>query len=102
MKYVRVTKIAKVENARFPTALADEWISGQDNDGKSPPIEYWIEGYLLEPLKVGNALAVDRRTRNGIEASGLFRTSRIVGIKNGLVSTENSQYLVEFLNATEN
>lgn len=95
MKYVKVKKIAIADNPQCETAIWEDYKPGEDNGNVSPPVEYTIEGYLLEDLKVGNALAVDRRMRNGVAMSGLFRTSVITQIINNLVVTQNSKYLVE-------
>jgi len=100
---VRITKFAESENPKFTSADIRNYKHGEENEGVSLPIDYWIEGTLLESVDEGRHIVVDRRIRNGVSMPGIFRTSRVTKIeKSGagicdVVETQNSKYMIEVL-----
>jgi hypothetical protein len=102
MKKVRITKLSAVTNPICPPAEPNEFVYGTSGiPGKSLPIDYTVEGYLMEPITVGHEIWVDRRKRNDILFPGEFLTSRVVKVENNKVFTQNSEYLVEELSETD-
>jgi hypothetical protein len=93
--YIRVTKLKSCENPRAITPSKSEYVPGQDNGNVSLPVDYWAEGYLLNDLKVGGILMLDRRIRDGICAYGCMNTTAIKKITKTSFETQNSIYLVE-------
>lgn len=102
MKTIRLTKIAE---SATPDFFSSEWadcVPGEDNPGKSLPIEYWIKGTLVKEPVVGESLFVYRTERNGVQALGNFASSPVVEISAGegnlrYIETKNSLYLLETL-----
>ena len=74
-------------------------------------IGYWLEGILSDPITVGKPLMVLRHRRSrrdddpmdgpeAIEGMGIFESSKIVGIEQNLLYTENSVWQIEGVNPT--
>jgi len=97
----RLTKIKASDNAKYSPAENVEIYRKSLMLGKelSPPIDYYVEGYLTHSLKVGDCLLIDRINRNGVASYGYMRTSSITHIayayKETLVTTKNSIYRLE-------
>lgn len=92
-------KITKIDSSAMPdvqTAKWSEYKQGGVND-KSPPIEYWVTGELINPISLGNSIKVARDCRNGEQVSGYFYTSPVVSWNGRFATTRNSFYLVEFI-----
>lgn len=96
-QYVRLTKIKASKNPEYATPHWNTYKHGALNKGTSIPIDYWVEGYLVSPIKVGEYAAIDRRVRNGEEVSGFMTTSQIIEINGDIFETINSIYKIEFL-----
>lgn len=109
MKRVRLKKVAVVEDSAAPQAKTIEeyradqergsW--GQFFEGKSPPVDYTVEGSVegvLKPIE-GVPFGFWRTHRNGVKVPGFFQTStvqKIVECDEGWVlTTLNSIYLLE-------
>ena len=60
----------------------------------SMPNGWWMEGYLLNDLRKGRRIRMDRRVRQGVVARGTFESSRIVGVLENRVVTINSVWVV--------
>jgi len=97
MNYVKITKIAAVENPRHETAKPEEYFYGEDNV-LSPPVEYWITGKLLREPVVGEDISAIRDSRNGVKIGGFFTSSIIVKIEGNKYYTLNSVYQIEEIN----
>ena len=98
--HVRIRKVAEAPNARCKAAPWADHVPGAVNHhGKSLPLGYELEGELTQPLVVGGPLVVRRTHRNGVEFRGVFTTSPIAAIETNQVWTQNSVYLVTFLDA---
>lgn len=103
-----VVVVRKVNKSEIPgvkstaeTGTEETYVPGRDNPGLSPYIGYWITGKLMSKPECGNSLIVDRDSRNGVEARGVFKTSEIQIIsgddKNNycIIHTNNSIYEIE-------
>lgn len=93
---IKITKIDSNAMPDVPTAEWSEYKQGVEND-KSPPIEYWVTGELVNPITLGYGIVVARDCRNGVEVSGYFKTSPVISWDGKFATTRNSFYLVEFI-----
>jgi hypothetical protein len=76
----------------------EEHIDGQyQGDSHSIPVEYNLEGILSFPIQVGESVIVQRTKRNGVEAYGMFSTSRVTEVGNNYFKTKNSVYSYKFI-----
>ena len=97
MKQIYIEKLAEVSGG-LPARSMDEHIMGKPNDNYSSiPIEYNLEGILPFPIQVGKSVTVQRTKRNGVEAYGVFSTSRVTEVGNNYFKTQNSVYSYKFL-----
>lgn len=102
MQKIRIKKISQADDALCLAADKTEHVPGSEGiPGKSLPVEYEIEGYLVRPIEVGRGIEVDRQKRNGIIAMGSFTTSPVKSIHDNLIRTGNSIYQIEFLDRTD-
>jgi hypothetical protein len=58
---------------------------------------YEIEGYLIEPVVVGEIINVWRTMRNGIEIPGHFTSTEVVKIEGNKIYTQNSVWQIEII-----
>jgi hypothetical protein len=103
-KYCQITKLKSVENPLFPTPDNSAYAPGKDNGDVSVPVDYTVEGYLLNEIQEGECARMDRRKRNGVEVDGTFQTSQIQHVSTdlaqkgeGMFRTQNSVYEVKIL-----
>jgi hypothetical protein len=97
MKSIYIEKLAEVPGG-LPARNMDEHIDGQyQGDSHSIPVEYNLEGILSFPIQVGESVIVQRTKRNGVEAYGMFSTSRVTEVGNNYFKTKNSVYSYKFL-----
>ena len=98
MKQIYIEKLAEVPGG-LPARSMDEHIMGKPNydNYSSIPIEYNLEGILPFPIQVGESVTVQRTKRNGVEAYGVFSTSRVTEVGNNYFKTQNSVYSYKFL-----
>ena len=98
MKKIYIEKLAEVPGG-LPARSMDEHIMGKPNydNYSSIPIEYNLEGVLSYDIEVGKSVVVGRTKRNGIEAYGVFSTSRVTEVGNNYFKTQNSVYSYKFL-----
>jgi hypothetical protein len=97
MKQIYIEKLAEVPGG-LPARNMDEHIMGKPNDNYSSiPIEYNLEGILPFPIRVGESVTVQRTKRNGVEAYGVFSTSKVTEVGNNYFKTQNSVYSYKFL-----
>lgn len=99
MKTVIIKKISASKNPEYPTEGADNYKYGKLNPLKSPPVDYTIEGRLLEEIKVGECVKVARSKRNDVVCMGYFETSPVVSKTEDGFETCNSIYTVQYLSA---
>ena len=97
MKKIYIEKLAEVSGG-LPARSMEEHIDGQyQGDSHSIPVEYNLEGILSFPIEVGESVIVQRTKRNGVEAYGMFSTSRVTEVGDKYFKTRNSLYLYKFL-----
>ena len=98
MKQIYIEKLAEVPGG-LPARNMDEHIMGKPNydNYSSIPIEYNLEGVLSYDIEVGKPVVVGRTKRNGVEAYGVFSTSRVTEVGNNYFKTQNSVYSYKFL-----
>lgn len=98
MKKIYIEKLAEVPGG-LPARSMDEHIMGKPNydNYSSIPIEYNLEGVLSYDIEVGKPVVVGRTKRNGVEAYGVFSTSRVTEVGNNYFKTMNSVYLYKYL-----
>lgn len=94
-KRVRVKKIAVSSEPKYKTPKFDDYEAGVHGNQMSVPVEYEVKGRLVIDVEEQGFIYLSRDTRNGVEADGLFRSSRIQKIKGNIVETYNSRYIVE-------
>lgn len=99
MQYIRFTKLSAADKAKYPTAKEGEYKYGEVNKNVSPPVDYWVEGYLIRNILIGESVLIDRRVRNGVKVAGLFQSSTVKSIEGNLIKTNNSVYKIEYLAA---
>ena len=96
-KLIYIEKLAAVPGGR-PCRSTEEHIMGDyQGDGLSIPVEYNIEGYLLEDIKLSSKVIISRTKRNGEDADGFFISSLVTEIGSNYFKTENSVYSYKFL-----
>lgn len=98
-KTIVIKKIAAVAGGIAPMAN-DAYVPGTGNnidENKSIPIEYTIEGKLINTIEVGVGVNVMRTKRNGVEATGFFQTSTVTEITENTFKTKNSVYTYKYI-----
>ena len=97
MKQIYIEKLAEVPGG-LPARNMDEHIDGQyQGDSHSIPVEYNLEGILSYDIEVGKSVVVGRTKRNGVEAYGVFTTSRVTEVGDKYFKTQNSVYSYKLL-----
>ncbi len=94
---VKLTKFAVSNNPLVPTPPMEGYVCGADNGDVSLPIDYWVEGYLMDDIKVGDSIKLNRTCRNGINIPGMMLTSIVTKIEGDIIETNNSKYKLETL-----
>ena len=97
MRMIYIEKLAEVSGG-LPARSMEEHIDGQyQGDSHSIPIEYNLEGVLSYDIEVGKSVVVGRTKRNGVEAYGVFSTSRVTEVGDKYFKTMNSVYSYKFI-----
>ena len=97
LKKIYIEKLAEVPGG-LPARSMEEHVDGQyQGDSHSIPVEYNLEGELIYDIEVGKQVVVGRTKRNGVEAFGMFSTSRVTEVGNNYFKTKNSVYSYKFL-----
>ena len=97
MKKIYIEKLAEVSGG-LPARSMEEHIMGKPNDNYSSiPIEYNLEGELSYDIEVGKSVVVGRTKRNGVDAYGMFTTSRVTEVGDKYFKTQNSVYSYKYL-----
>jgi len=98
MKKIKLSKVSAVKQPVVPTPDSKDYIFGTINDNVSLPLDYWVEGYLMNEVVLGQAVLVNRTNRNGVECSGVLQTSEVTKITKKGFNTQNSVYVLEEIN----
>jgi hypothetical protein len=97
MKQIYIEKLSEVPGG-LPARNMDEHIMGEPNNNYSSiPIEYNLEGELSYDIEVGKPVVVGRTKRNGVDAYGMFTTSRVTEVGDNYFKTQNSVYSYKYL-----
>ncbi len=93
--YVRLEKLGATLYGAPPCPMP-LYSPGQTNFEPllSMPTGWWMEGYLLNDLRKGWRIRLDRRVRQGVVARGAFQSSRIIGVVGDRIVTLNSVWVV--------
>jgi hypothetical protein len=97
-KHVVIKKVGELADAKVKAASWDKHVPGADS-ALSLPVEYIVEGILMNDIVCGEPVRMDRTKRNGIEMLGFFVTSPVTGIDGDTFKTLNSLYHVESVNS---
>lgn len=93
---VRLIKRASTPVAQAAPGSWNDWVPGARNNHGSLPIDYEMTGFLLKPIRVGEAVQLWRLSRNGITAQGIFVSTTVRELRGGeSVITNNSIYEVK-------
>ena len=97
MNKIYIEKLAEVSGG-LPARSKEEYIDGQyQGDSHSIPVEYNLEGVLSYDIEVGKPVVVGRTKRNGVDAYGMFTTSRVTEVGDNYFKTQNSVYSYKYL-----
>ncbi len=94
--YVRLTKICELSvfAAEKNGAVPDEPAEGSAGHHIGPG--YFVEGWFLEKLAVGQPLSLLRVRRNETAKLGVFTSSPVTHLTESEIRTENSVYCIEY------
>jgi hypothetical protein len=92
---IKITKFSVADKPKAETPNKNNYKYGEDNGEVSLPVDYWAVGNLLEPIKVGKPIKMERFNRNGIECYGIFISSPVTKLCGKIAETFNSKYLIE-------
>ena len=90
---VRLVKLSACNKPVSPPSSWEAWKFGELNEG-SLPVDYELQGTLMEPIVIGKCMLVLRTHRNGVSSDGIFQSSPVREFKNGAAITLNSIYLI--------
>jgi hypothetical protein len=93
-KIVVLYKIGEVENPKVRSSSWEEYKIG-DFNSKSPPIDYWLKGTLINSIEKDKPIEMNRSNINGIECKGVFISSVVKNIKYPFIYTNNSVYRID-------
>jgi len=77
MTKIKIQKLAAVEGGLQPIAKEEHVDGTRQAPDLSLPIEYTIEGQLIDPIEEGMPVQVLRTKRNDVECLGHFMTSLV-------------------------
>ena len=93
---VRLIKRASTPDAQVAPGSWNDWVPGALDNHGSLPVDYEMMGFLLRPIKVGEAVRLWRISRNGVKAEGLFISTPVQEVRGReSVITSNSIYEVK-------
>jgi hypothetical protein len=73
---VRLVKLSACDDALCPPLSWEDWKIGELN-ARSLPVDYEMEGSLIEPMEAGKPILLHRTCRNGVRADGLFQSTPV-------------------------
>ena len=89
---IHIEKIAEVKNG-LPANPKGAHVPGEyQNENFSLPIEYWIEGTLINSIEVDKPVCILRDNRNGVKMYGKFETTNVTEVTTTQFKTQNSVY----------
>lgn len=91
---VRLVKLSACDDAVVPPSTWEDWKMGELNT-RSLPVDYELQGILVEPMETGKRICVLRTHRNGVRVDGVFQSSLVREFKNGAAITLNSVYFIQ-------
>ncbi len=91
--YVRIVKLRTAPGG-IPACPLPHYAPGVWGGLLTLPISYTMEGYLLQDLRKGGVIHLDRHVRQGVRARGCFISTRICSISADVVTSLNSVYRV--------
>lgn len=95
---VKLTKLLAARDAVMPPGDWATFKVGSDgNPGVSLPIDYTVEGTLVNDVEVGKTVQIFRTKRNNVALPGFFETSPVTKIGMAGFTTQNSVYGLEVL-----
>lgn len=94
---IRIKKLKESTGSLYSTPDKDSFEPGKDNGEVSLPVDYEVEGIMINTMEVGKSLRIERHKRNGIVVLGLTVTSPIKEITDKTFTTDNSVYTYEIL-----
>jgi hypothetical protein len=92
--YVRLSKIGRAPGGAEPCPI-QYYASCIFDDVMSMPLDYVMDGYLLESLRPKGVILLLRFVRNGVVRRGLFRSSPIRRIHCDVIETQNSFWRIQ-------
>lgn len=97
IKLIYIEKLAEVEGGLPARSMEEHELGLPNSNDTSIPIEYNLEGYLLNEIQINESVMVNRIKRNGVNVSGVFSTSRVTEVGENYFKTKNSVYIYKFL-----
>ncbi len=79
-QFIRLCKVAESADASLVPAELATYQFGKANLTSSFPVSYWIEGWLIEPPRIGETVKVLRTSKNGVAIPGIFNSSQVTAI----------------------
>lgn len=93
LKFVRLTKLSAADSPAYESGDWSSYAIGSANSGRSLPVAYYLEGWLVSDVTVGRPVEILRRARNGVKRLGVFISSDVTAIlPDNRFSTLNSIY----------
>ena len=92
--FVRLSKIGRAPGGAEPCPI-QYYSSGIFAGIMSLPIDYVMDGYLLEVPRLNGVILLQRHVRNGVVRRGMFRSSTIRRIDYDVIVTQNSIWRVQ-------
>ena len=92
--FVRLSKIGRAPGGAEPCPI-QYYSSGIFAGIMSLPIDYVMDGYLLEVPRLNGVILLQRHVRNGVVRRGMFRSSTIRRIDYDTIVTQNSIWRVQ-------
>jgi hypothetical protein len=92
--FVRLSKIGRAPGGAEPCPI-QYYSSGIFAGIMSMPINYVMDGYLMESPQTKGVIRLRRYVRNGVVRRGMFRSSTIRSINSDLIETQNSVWRVQ-------
>lgn len=95
-KLVKLEKLEVIKDPQVDTAEWAEYNFGSEDNSKSLPVDYTLEGTLVHDVKKFQSVNIYRTKRNDVECIGLMRTTPLTNIikqdDHFILTTLNSVY----------
>lgn len=90
---IRIQKMSETPGGASARKMEDHIPGDENADGKSLPVDYTIEGELVNPIQVGQPVLVARDKRNGVPSTGVFISTPVLECGTNFFRTRNSLYV---------